>query len=150
MYDSAVNILDQEGITYDKKTIAKLIQNNFPDFRKSIMALQHLSACGHIDDTMLVGSGVTNIEELITILKEKKFKEMRTWVAENVSYSESEVVALLDKLYDNMDNAVMPQSMPQLILILADYSYKSAFVANQQINMAAMLTEIMSNVEWVV
>lgn len=148
MYTNCTNILKAEGVTYDNKTIAKLVQTNFPDFRQVLMSLQTLSAAGHIDDSMIISNGISDLDSLVDILRDKKFNDMREWVSENIAYSETDVVVLLDKLYDAMDEKVMNESMPSLILILADYSYKSAFVVNQQINMAAMFTEIMSTVEW--
>jgi len=138
-------ILKTEGIKYTDKTIAELIIRYAPDWRRVINECQRYSTSGEIPTAILVGMSDQNISELATHLKSKDFKSMRNWVVNNSSLDSSVVFR---KIYDNLYDYASPSSIPAAVLILADYSYKAAFVADKEINMVACLTELMSSVEW--
>ena len=139
--DRLCDILKQENIEYDKKVLAELIQKHYPDFRRTINELQRYSVRGKIDSGVLFNLSEVNIKELITTLKEKRFNDMRKWVIQNLDKEPSHVFkTLYEILYTSLD----PKSIPQAILIIAGYQYKSAFVADQEINMIACLIEIMA------
>ena len=138
------DILDKENITFEKKVIAALITKHFPDWRRVINELQRYGASGHIDPGILVNVTDDNFKLLVTHLKEKKFKEVRKWVGQN---TDIEPTVIYRKLYDYSNEVMKPTSVPMLVIHLADYSYKSAFVADQEVNLVACLTEIMANCE---
>jgi DNA polymerase III delta prime subunit len=138
-------ILETENITYDQAVVAELIMKHMPDWRKVINELQRYSTSGRIDSGVLVQINDIAIHDLMEHLKLKNFKLMRQWVSDNI---DSEPVALFRKIYDNMGDHVDPQSIPQLVLILADYQYKNAFVADHELNTVACCTEIMSSVKF--
>jgi DNA polymerase III delta prime subunit len=138
-------ILKTEGIKYTDKTIAELIIRYAPDWRRVINECQRYSTSGEIPTAILVGMSDQNIAELATHLKSKDFKSMRNWVVNNSSLDSSVVFR---KIYDNLYDYASPSSIPAAVLILADYSYKAAFVADKELNMVACLTELMSSVEW--
>lgn len=140
------DILDKENITFEKKVIAALITKHFPDWRRVINELQRYGASGHIDPGILVNVTDDNFKLLVTHLKEKKFKEVRKWVGQN---TDIEPTVIYRKLYDYSNEVMKPTSIPMLVIHLADYSYKSAFVADQEVNLVACLTEIMANCEFV-
>ena len=135
-------VLDDENIEYDNKVLAELIQKYYPDFRRTINELQRYSVRGKIDSGILFSLSEANTKELVKVLKEKRFNDMRKWVIDNL---DKEPSSLFTSIYELMYSALEPQSVPQSILILAGYQYKSAFVADQEINMVACLTEIMAN-----
>lgn len=137
-------ILDIEGISYDEKVLAELIMKHFPDFRRILNELQRYSVSGKIDVGILTQLGEVKIKELLAALKSKDFTAVRRWVVEN---SDSDSASLFRKLYDSMYDSFVPSSIPKLILILAEYQYKAAFVADAEINMTACLTEIMMECE---
>ena len=139
------NILDGESIPYDKKTIAQLITKFFPDYRRILNELQRYSVSGKIDSGILTNLTDENFKNLIKCLKEKNFTDMRKWVAVNL---DNEPVVLFRSIYDNAHTVMEKGSVPQLVLILADYQYKSAFVADQEINMVACLTQLMAECQW--
>ena len=138
-------ILDDEGIKYEHPVLAELIMKHMPDWRKVINELQRYSVSGVIDSGILVQLSDVSMTNLVSFLKEKNFKQMRKWVADNM---DSEPVAIYRKLYDNMNEYVEAQSIPQLVLILADYQYKNAFVADHELNTVACLTEVMAGVKF--
>ena len=138
-------ILDDEGIKYEHPVLAELIMKYMPDWRKVINELQRYSVSGVIDSGILVQLSDVSMTNLVSFLKEKNFKQMRKWVADNM---DSEPVAIYRKLYDNMNEYVEAQSIPQLVLILADYQYKNAFVADHELNTVACLTEVMAGVKF--
>ena len=140
------DILDKENITFEKKVIAALITKHFPDWRRVINELQRYGASGHIDPGILVNVTDDNFKLLVTHLKEKKFKEVRKWVGQN---TDIEPTVIYRKLYDYSNEVMKPTSIPMLVIHLADYSYKSAFVADQEVNLVACLTEIMANCEFI-
>ena len=137
-------ILDLEKVTYDKQVIADLIMKHMPDWRRVLNELQRYSTSGTIDTGILVSVSETSINDLMLHIKIKDFKRMRQWVADNM---DTEPAAIFRKIYDNMYEYIDPKSIPQLVLILADYQYKNAFVADHELNLVACLTEIMAGVE---
>ena len=116
-----------------------------PDWRRVINELQRYSSSGIIDSGILVNLADDSIDDLINFLKMKDFRKMRQWVADNM---DSEPAAIFRKLYDTMYDYIDPKSIPQLVLILADYQYKNSFVADHELNLVACLTEIMANTEF--
>lgn len=136
-------ILDNEGVKYDNKVIAEFIKGNFPDNRKIINELQRYSTSGEIDTGILASSG-TDVDPLVVMLKEKDFPQMRKWIGEN----NPDPTTFVKSLYDGLSSKAEGKSIPNAVLILADYSYKSAFVADQEINLVAMCTSLMSEVIW--
>ena len=135
-------ILDDEEVKYDNKVLAELIQKHYPDFRRTINELQRYSVRGEIDSGILFSLSEANTKELIKILKEKRFNDMRKWVINNL---DKEPSSLFSTIYSLLYNNLEGNSVPQSVLIIAGYQYKSAFVADQEINMVACLTEIMAN-----
>jgi DNA polymerase III delta prime subunit len=139
------NILDQENVKYETKALAVLIEKYFPDWRRVLNECQRYSIGGTIDAGVLVNLSNENIKGLMKCLKEKDFKCMRKWVVENI---DTEPQVIFRKIYDAMVEYIQPQSIPQVVLILADYQYKNSFVADHEINVVACMTELMSSVEW--
>ena len=141
----ATSILDAEGVSrIDDKSLANLIMKHAPDWRRILNELQRHSMVG-IDNssgTALVGS----YSDLFQHLKNKDFKKMRSWVAQTV---DADATAIFRAIYAQMNEKIKPESIPQLVLILADYSYKNAFVADHELNTVACMTEIMANVDFV-
>ena len=133
-------ILAKEEIEFDKKVLIQLIMKHFPDFRRVLNELQRYSSSGRIDTGILTSLEEINIIELVESLKTKRFSDMRKWTNSNM---DSDTTRIFRKLYDSLSSYLKPQSVPQAVLIIADYQYKSAFVADQEINMVACLTEIM-------
>jgi DNA polymerase III delta prime subunit len=141
----ATKILDSEGIKYKPDVVAKLVVRYFPDFRRVLNELQNNAVSGKIDASILDASSNENFNQLVGFLKEKDFSEMRKWVAQNI---DNDHVGLYRQVYDSLFSNIKKQSIPDAVLIIADYSYKSAFVADQEINMVACLTELMMNSEF--
>jgi len=138
-------ILEQEGITYDKEVVAAVITKHFPDNRRVLNELQRYSVSGTIDKGVLSNIADIQLDALVTSLKEKDFASTRKWVTSNL---DNDPVKVYRKLYDGLYEVLKPQSVPQLVLILAKYQYQSAFVADHEINMVACLTEIMVDCEF--
>ena len=136
------SILTEENIEFDKKVLAELIQKHFPDFRRTINELQRYSVRGKIDSGILFSITEADTKQLVAILKEKRFNDMRKWVINNL---EKEPSSLFSSVYEILYKYLQPQSIPQAVLVIAGYQYKSAFVADQEINMVACLTEVMAN-----
>ena len=137
-------ILEQEGIEYDQKAVADLIMQHAPDWRRILNELQRTSMSGSVT-AHTVTSQPTKFSELFSYLKDKDFKKMRQWVSNNIDTDSSSIIR---GIYDEMSERVDKSTIPTLILILAEYQYKAAFVADIEINMVAMMTEIMSNVKF--
>jgi DNA polymerase III delta prime subunit len=137
-------ILNKENVEYDDKVIAEVVKKHFPDFRRVINELQRYSKFGKIDTGILAQIGEIALNDVIKFLREKDFGSLRKWVASN----DIDPTTLFRKIYDAMYDFLQPQSIPQAVIILADYSYKSAFVADQEINTVACLTELMVTVEF--
>jgi replication factor C small subunit len=142
-YRRVLDIMSFEGVTAEGKSVAKLIEKFFPDYRRTINELQRYSVNGVIDEGVLVNLADVNLRGLIEALKEKDFKKMRGWVVNN---ADTDPQTMFRKIYDGLTDQV--KQVPQLILLLADYQYKSAFVADQEINLVACLTEIMAACEF--
>ena len=138
-------ILGLEKVDHDPKIVAELIMKHQPDWRRVINELQRYGSGGIIDSGILVNLADDSIDDLIKFLKLKDFRKMRQWVADNM---DSEPAAIFRKLYDTMYEYVDGKSIPQLVLILADYQYKNSFVADHELNLVACLTEIMANAEF--
>ena len=138
-------ILDSEHIIYDNAVIAELIMKYIPDWRRVINECQRYGMSGHIDTGILVTLYETSIKGLMEDLKAKNFKKMRKWVTDNIDVESSKLFRMI---YDNMTDYVEPQSIPQVVLILADYSYKDSFVADHELNVVACMTEIMSSIKF--
>jgi DNA polymerase III delta prime subunit len=138
-------ILTNESIDFDKKVVAELIMKHFPDWRRVINELQRYSASGKIDTGILVNMSEENYKKLVEHLRSRNWKDMRKWVGSN---SDIEPTVLYRKLYDTASQFMADRSIPQLVLLIANYSYKSAFVADQEVNFVACLTEIMSDCEF--
>ena len=146
--DRCCYILNDQSvpIEFDKEVIAELILKHQPDWRRIINELQRHSTSGKIDSSILIHQiADLAIIDLIAYLKTKNFKAMRQWVADNM---DAEPASIFRKLYDAMNDRVEPKSIPQLVLILADYQYKNAFVADHELNMVACLTEAMTQVQF--
>lgn len=140
-----VKILTDEQITYEEPVIAELIMKHMPDWRRVLNELQRYSISGTIDSGILVNIQEVSLHNLMDAMKDKNFKQMRQWVTDNIDV---EPAALFRKIYDNMYEFIDPQSIPQLVLILADYQYKNSFVADHELNMVACCTEIMAGVKF--
>lgn len=138
------SVLQSENVEYDDKVVAELIKKHFPDFRRVINELQRYSQLGKIDTGILSQISDVTINDIIKYIKEKDFGAIRKWVASN----DIDSTAFYRKLYDNLYEVLKPQSIPQAVLILADYQYKGAFVADQEINTVACLTELMVGCEF--
>ena len=138
-------ILDSESIIYDNAVIAELIMKYIPDWRRVINECQRYGMSGHIDTGILVTLSETSVKGLMQDLKSKNFKKMRKWVTDNIDVESSKLFRMV---YDNMSDYVEPSSIPQLVLILADYSYKDSFVADHELNVVACMTEIMSSINF--
>jgi len=138
-------ILNDEGIKYDNGVLAELIMKYMPDWRRVINELQRYSTSGVIDSGILVSLNDVSVNELMSSLKIKDFKKMRQWVANNI---DSDPASLFRKLYDNMNEYVVPESIPQMVLILADYQYKNSFVSDHELNLVACCTELMAGVKF--
>lgn len=138
-------ILLKEGIKHEPKVLAELIIKFAPDWRRVIGECQRYSVSGQIDTGILANLSDANIASLVAALKAKDFKTMRGWVVNNLDL---EPAAIFRKIYDNMIEYAQPQSVPQIVLILADYQYKDAFVADHELNLVACMTELMASVEW--
>jgi DNA polymerase III delta prime subunit len=137
-------VLQSENVEYDDKVIAELVKKHFPDFRRVINELQRYSQFGKIDTGILAQIVDVSVNDIIKFVKDKDFGAIRKWVASN----DVDATTFFRKLYDNLYDVLKPQSIPQAVLILADYQYKQAFVADQEINTVACLTELMVNCEF--
>ena len=137
----ATDILDAENVSYNKNTVADIIMKFAPDWRRILNEFQRGSISGSLE---VVTDKLDNYDDLFKHLKAKDFKAMRSWVASNI---DTDASAIFRAIYDRMNDKVASHSIPQLVLILADYQYKNAFVADHELNVVACMTEIMANVE---
>ena len=139
-------ILHKEEVLFDAPALADLIMKYAPDWRRVLGELQRHSAGGvRIDASILHNISDKNYDDLFSHLKTKDFKKMRSWVVNNI---DTDASAIFRAIYDRMGDAISPQSIPQLVIILADYQYKNAFVADHELNIVACLTEVMANVQF--
>ncbi|OUW61811.1 MAG: DNA polymerase [Candidatus Pelagibacter sp. TMED203] len=141
LLDRCVNILNENKIEHDKKVIAELIMKHFPDNRRVLNELQRYGATGKIDSGILVNLSEVNMKELILHLKGKEFTKVRKWVVDNI---DNDPTKIYRKIYDTLYDYLEPGTIPAAVILLGDYQYKSAFVADQEINLLACLTEIMT------
>ena len=145
LFERTISILKENNVDYNDKVLAQLVKKHFPDFRKVINELQRYSVSGSIDSGILTNITNENLKSLMKLLKEKDFTETRKWVTQNL---DNDPVRIFRSIYDNLYDNLQPETIPHAVLILADYQYKSAFVADQEINFTACLTEIMSQVKF--
>jgi DNA polymerase III delta prime subunit len=138
------SVLESENVEYDDKVIAELVKKHFPDFRRVINELQRYAQLGKIDVGILSQIGEVSITQVVKFMKDKDFTSVRKWAAT----TEIDSTALFRKLYDSLYDILKPSSIPGVVIVLADYQYKQAFVADQEINLVACLTEIMANGEF--
>jgi DNA polymerase III delta prime subunit len=141
-FKRATQILKQEEVAFDPKVVAELITKHFPDYRRILNELQRYSVSGKIDSGILVNMSQESFKDLVKLMKDKNFTEVRKWVAKQ---SDADTTTLFRELYDTATQNIEPNSIPQLVLTLADYQYKAAFVADHELNIMAALTEIMAN-----
>jgi DNA polymerase III delta prime subunit len=139
------SILDAEKIEYDEKVVAELVTKHFPDFRRVLNECQRYSTGGKIDSGILASFSDISVNELIKNLKDKNFTEVRKWVVSNL---DNDASSLLRRIYDSTFDCLSPQSIPAAVLIIAKYQYQCAFVADQEVNLLAALTEIMCECEF--
>jgi DNA polymerase III delta prime subunit len=143
--DRVKGILQEEQIKYDEKVVAELIMRYFPDFRKVLNELQRYSVSGEIDVGILQVLGEIKTKELVGFMKEKNFNEVRKWVVQNLDNDQTRIFR---QIYDNLYGYFQSQSIPQAVLILSDYQYKAAFVADPEINLTACLVHLMMECEF--
>jgi DNA polymerase III delta prime subunit len=141
-FKRTMGILKAESIEADQKVVAELVTKHFPDWRRVLNELQRYSVSGKIDAGILVNMTEDSFKDLLKNMKDKNFTEVRKWVAKN---GDSETINIFRQLYDTASVNLEPASIPQLVLILADYQYKAAFVADHELNLMAALTEVMSS-----
>ena len=140
-FQRAISILKENEIKYNEKVVAELINNHFPDWRRILNELQRYSVSGQIDAGILVNLGEKSIKELMGMMKNKEFTNVRKWVVENI---DNDPDTLFRVVYDNLYEYLDSSTIPHVVVILGEYQYKNAFVADAEINMVACLTEIMA------
>ena len=140
------DILAEESVEHNKKVVAELINKHFPDFRRIINELQRYSTSGEIDSGVLAIIGELNLNQLISALRNKNFHDMRQWVSSNV---DNDPTTIYRKIYDKLYEVLEKSSIPSAVLIIGEYQYKSAFVADQEVNLVACLVELMAECEFV-
>jgi len=140
-FDRTITILDEQQVDYDKRVVAEVINNHFPDWRRVLNELQRYSVSGKIDAGILVNISSLNMKELMAVMKNKEFTNVRKWVVDNL---DNDPVRIFRNIYDHLYVHLDGSSIPHAVVILGEYQYKSAFVADQEINMLACLTEIMA------
>ena len=138
-------ILELENVEYDPKVVAELITKHFPDNRRILNEFQRYSVTGRIDSGILVNASSENFKSLMEALRNKEFSVVRKWVGQNV---DGDTAPFFRKLYESVYEYAAPSSIPQVVVTLADYQYKAAFAADQEINTMALLTELMVDTEW--
>ena len=138
-------ILEKERVEYDKKVIVELINKHFPDWRRVLNECQRYSANGKIDTGILATFSDVSLNDLLKNMKQKNFSEVRKWVVDNL---DNDPAMLLIRVYDSLYTSLKNVSIPAAVLIVAKYQYQVAFVADQEINLLAALTEIMVECEF--
>ncbi len=139
-FKRACSILTEQNVEFDQKAVAAVVEQHFPDWRRVLNELQRYSATGKIDSGILASLSDDSMKALVAAMKNRKYSEVRAWVAEHIDIDPNQ---LFRKFYDYANDLFVPASIPQVVLIIADYSYKSAFVADIEVNTVACLTEIM-------
>lgn len=145
-FKRAMSILEEQNVEYDQKAVAEVVQQYFPDWRRVLNELQRYSATGKIDSGILNSMSDETMKSLVNSMKNRKYSEVRLWVAEHLDIDPN---TLFRKFYDYSNELFEKDSIPQLVVLLADYSYKQGFVADQEINTVACLTEIMVDCKFV-
>jgi DNA polymerase III delta prime subunit len=138
-------ILERENVEFDKKVVAEVVMKHFPDNRRVLNELQRYSATGRIDAGILTNQSDADLKALMDALKNKEFSVVRKWVGQNI---DGDTAPFFRKLYEKISEYAAPSSIPQIVVTLADYQYKAAFAADQEINTMALLTELMVDTEW--
>ena len=138
-------ILETERVEYDKKVIVQLINKHFPDWRRVLNECQRYSVSGKIDSGILAAFSDVSVEDLVRNLKEKNFPEVRKWCVHNL---DNDPTVLFRRIYDSLYESLVPTTIPAAVLVIAKYQYQMAFVADQEINLLAALTEIMVECEF--
>jgi DNA polymerase III delta prime subunit len=138
-------ILEAEQVTYNKEAVAQLLVKHYPDYRRVLNELQRYAASGTIDAGILVNMTAENLNQLVGFLKDSDFTKMRKWVANN---SDNDFNQMIREIWNYSSGAMDVKSQAELVLILGEYQYRMAFVADQEINLAAMLTEIMGRCQF--
>ena len=138
-------ILKDEKVKFDQKAVAELLNKYFPDWRRVLNELQRYSASGQIDAGILVNLSEVNINELMESLKNQEFTNVRKWIVNNL---DNDPVRIFRRFYDSLYDHIDKSTIPHAVVILAEYSYKSAFVADQEINLLACMTELMAQVKF--
>ena len=144
-FERVESILQEKNVKYDKRVVAEVINKHFPDWRRILNELQRYSVSGTIDAGILINISEVNIKELMLSMKNKEFTNVRKWVVDNL---DNDPVRLLKSIYNNMYEYVDGPSIPHVVIVLGEYQYKSAFVADQEINMLACLTEVMARAKF--
>ena len=138
-------ILTKESIKYEEKVVAEVVTKYFPDFRRTLNELQRYSATGQIDSGILSSGNEFSIDKVVGHLRKKEFTNMKKWVAQNM---DNEPQVIMRKIYDNLYNYFDPKSIPEAVLIISEYQYKSSFVVDQEVNLVAFMTELMMRCEY--
>jgi len=144
-FKRVTGILEKEGIEFDQAVVAEVIKKHFPDWRRVLNELQRYSATGRIDSGILNNMIEVSIKDLVLMMKNKEFSNIRKWVGEN---SDVDQITVFRGLYDASSTILKAQSVPELILILAKYQYQAAFAADHEINLMACLTELMMELQF--
>ena len=134
------SILEEQKVSSEPRVLAALVQKYFPDFRRTLNELQRYSSIGKIDTGVLAAVSDTKLDDLVKFLKDKEFTKMKKWVVQNL---DNEPTQIIRNVYDSLYTYLSPQSIPEAVLLIGEYQYKAAFVADQEINLVAFLTELM-------
>ena len=138
-------ILKKESIKFEEKVVAEVVTKYFPDFRRTLNELQRYSATGQIDSGILSSGNEFSIDKVVGHLRKKEFTNMKKWVAQNM---DNEPQVIMRKIYDGLYNYFDPKSIPEAVLIISEYQYKSSFVVDQEINLVAFMTELMMRCDY--
>ena len=144
-FNRVCEILTNESIKYEGKVVAEVVTKYFPDFRRTLNELQRYSATGVIDSGILSAGNEFSIDKVVGHLRKKEFTNMKKWVAQNM---DNEPQVIMRKIYDNLYNYFDPKSIPEAVLIISEYQYKSSFVVDQEVNLVAFMTELMMRCEY--
>ena len=139
------SILEEQKVSSEPRVLAALVQKYFPDFRRTLNELQRYSSIGKIDTGVLAAVSDTKLDDLVKFLKDKEFTKMKKWVVQNL---DNEPTQIIRNVYDSLYTYMSPRSIPEAVLLIGEYQYKPAFVADQEINLVAFLTELMMRCEF--
>lgn len=145
-FKRVTEILNNENVDFEQKIVADVVSKFFPDFRRTLNELQKISIGGRIDAEAANNSGDVEIKAVVDYCKQKDFNKMRKWVADTIHTSDAQDI--YRKVYDTMSEYLQPQSIPLVVLKIADYQYKNVHVADQEVNMVAFFTEVMVDCEF--